>query len=109
LDSDLTSVLLLALLAQGPASLIAETRSALRSVFFQSLLATPRPAVQYSSASSASSDSTDLADDPAVEVVEMVMEPYFMQVRWEHTRSVACALDSNGLHLLQHLRAFTAV
>ncbi|KAI3437682.1 hypothetical protein D9Q98_000131 [Chlorella vulgaris] len=46
----------------------------------ESLLATPRPAVQYSSASSASSDSTDLADDPAVEVVEMVMEPYFMQV-----------------------------
>jgi hypothetical protein len=32
------------------------------------------------SASSASSDSTDLADDPDVAVVEMLMEPYFMQV-----------------------------
>jgi hypothetical protein len=32
------------------------------------------------SASSASSDSTDLEDDPDVAVVEMLMEPYFMQV-----------------------------
>ena len=33
------------------------------------------------SASSASSDSTDLEDDPDVAVVEMLMEPYFMQAR----------------------------
>ncbi|KAL4451649.1 hypothetical protein ABPG75_007311 [Micractinium tetrahymenae] len=32
------------------------------------------------SASSASSDSTDLEDDPDVAVVEMLMEPYFMQI-----------------------------
>jgi hypothetical protein len=32
------------------------------------------------SISSASSDSTDLEDDPDVAVVEMLMEPYFMQV-----------------------------
>jgi hypothetical protein len=32
------------------------------------------------SASSASSDSTDLEDDPDVAVVEMLIEPYFMQV-----------------------------
>ena len=33
------------------------------------------------SVSSASSDSTDLEDDPDVAVVEMLLEPYFMQVR----------------------------
>lgn len=45
----------------------------------QSLPETPRPGQPGGSASSASSASTDLEDDPAVEVVEMVMEPYFMQ------------------------------
>ncbi|KAL4428792.1 hypothetical protein ABPG77_005230 [Micractinium sp. CCAP 211/92] len=45
-----------------------------------SLPETPRPGQAGGSVSSASSASTDLEDDPAVEVVEMVMEPYFMQV-----------------------------
>ena len=39
------------------------------------------PMTPKSSVSSASSDSTDLEDDPDVAVVEMLMEPYFMQVR----------------------------
>ncbi|KAL4428791.1 hypothetical protein ABPG77_005229 [Micractinium sp. CCAP 211/92] len=45
-----------------------------------SLPETPRPGQAGGSASSASSDSTDLEDDPDVAVVEMLMEPYFMQV-----------------------------
>lgn len=38
------------------------------------------PMTPKSSVSSASSDSTDLEDDPDVAVVEMLMEPYFMQI-----------------------------
>ncbi|KAL4428790.1 hypothetical protein ABPG77_005228 [Micractinium sp. CCAP 211/92] len=41
---------------------------------------TPMTPKSASSASSASSDSTDLEDDPDVAVVEMLMEPYFMQI-----------------------------
>ncbi|EFN56043.1 hypothetical protein CHLNCDRAFT_57773 [Chlorella variabilis] len=44
------------------------------------------------SASSASSDSTDLEDDPDVAVVEMLLEPYFMQASgWRASRRAACA------------------
>ena len=41
---------------------------------------TPKTPKTVSSVSSASSHSTALEDDPDVAVVEMLMEPYFMQI-----------------------------